>query len=137
MTWSIQDGQVQMIPNTGYRPGTAIAINVNTGMIGQPIQTEGGILVRCLMNPNIKIGSLIQIDNASIQQDLFGGKLLNAPGRLEELKGFKPKLSADGFYRVYVNEIVGDTHGDPWDNEITCLAIDRSSSPDQSVKAPA
>lgn len=137
MTWSIQDGQVQMIPNTGYRPGEAVVLNSNTGMIGLPVQTEGGVLVKCLLNPNIKIGSLLQIDNASIQRDLYGGKLLNAPGRLEDLQGFKPKITDDGFYRVYVNEFEGDTHGQPWYNDITCLAIDRSSAPGQSVKAPA
>lgn len=137
MTWSIQNGQVQMIPNTGYRPGTAVVLNANTGMIGLPVQTEGGILVKCLLNPNIKIGSLLQIDNQSIQRDLFGGKLLNAPGRLEELQGIKPKITDDGFYRVYVNEFEGDTHGQPWYNEITCLAVDKSSPEAQSVKNPA
>lgn len=137
MTWSIQNGQVQMIPNTGYRPGTAVVLNANTGMIGLPVQTEGGIQVRCLLNPNIKIGSLLQINNASIQRDLFGGKLLNAPGRLEELQGFKPKVTDDGFYRVYVNEFEGDTHGQPWYNDITCLAIDRTSPQALSVKSPA
>jgi len=137
MTWSIQNGQIQMIPNTGYRPGTAVVLNSNTGMIGLPVQTEGGILVKCLLNPNIKIGSLLQINNASIQRDLIGGKLLNAPGRLEELSGFRPKVTDDGFYRVYVNEFEGDTRGTPWYNDITCLAVDRSAPADKSVKAPA
>lgn len=133
MTWSIQNGELQMIPNTGYRPGTAVVLNANTGMIGLPVQTEGGISVKCLLNPNIKIGSLLQIDNASIQRDLYGGLLLRAPGRLEELQGYKPKLTADGFYRVYVAEFEGDTRGQPWYCDITCLAIDRSAPADRSV----
>lgn len=137
MTWSIQNGQLQMIPNTGYRPGTAVVLNSNTGMIGLPQQTEGGILVRCLLNPNIKIGCLLQINNASIQKDLLGGQLLNAPGRLENLQGFRPKTTDDGFYRVYVSEFEGDTRGEPWYCNITCLAVDQSAPASQSVKAPA
>lgn len=137
MTWSIQNGQLQMIPNTGYRSGTAVVLNSNTGMVGLPQQTEGGILVKCLLNPNIKIGCLVQIDNASIQKDLLGGQLLNAPGRLEDLQGFRPKTTADGFYRVYVSEFEGDTRGQPWYTDITCLAVDKSASVDQSVKAPS
>jgi baseplate hub protein gp41 len=137
MTWSIQNGQVQMIPTTGFRPGTAVVLNSNTGMIGLPVQTEGGILVKCLLNPNIKIGCLLQIDNKSIQGNLLGGKLLNAPGRLENLQGFQPKITDDGFYRVYVNEFEGDTRGLPWWNNITCLAVDRSAPAAISVKAPA
>lgn len=137
MTWSIQNGQVQMIPNTGYKPGTAVVLNSNTGMIGLPEQTEGGILVRSLLNPNIKIGCLLQIDNASIQQDLFGGKFLNAPGRLENLKGVKPKITSDGFYKTYVAEFEGDTRGEPWYCDMTCLAVDKSAPANSSVKAPA
>jgi hypothetical protein len=137
MTWSIQNGQVQMIPNTGYRPGTAVVLNSDTGMIGMPRQTAGGVLVDCLLNPNIKIGCLLQIDNASIQRDLLGGQLLNAPGRLENMQGFLPKITADGYYRVYVNEFEGDTRGRGWYNHITCLAVDKSASAGNSVQAPA
>jgi hypothetical protein len=137
MTWSIQNGQVQMIPNTGFRPGTAVVLNSDTGMIGMPRQTAGGILVDCLLNPNIKIGCLLQIDNKSIQRDLLGGQLLNAPGRLENLQGFQPKITADGFYRTYVNEFDGDTRGQAWYNHITCLAVDKSAPAASSVQAPA
>jgi len=49
-TWSIQNGQVQLVPLTSYIPGTAVVMNANTGMIGLPEQTEDGIKVKALLN---------------------------------------------------------------------------------------
>jgi hypothetical protein len=138
--WSIQNGQLQMVSQTGYRPGTAIVLNSNTGMIGLPQQTQGGIDVTCLLNPNIKIAGLVQIDNGSIQRSLVGGVLLRAPataenptGRADNLPGFLPKLTSDGFYMVMVCEHEGDTRGQPWYSKLTCLAVDKSSPADKSV----
>jgi len=134
-SWSIQNGEVQIVKDTGYVPGEAVVINATSGMIGLPEQTEGGIYVRVLLNPNIKIGTLVQIDNSSIQRAFLGGVLLNAPGRLENLPGFLPKVTDDGFYKVYVNETVGDTRDTPFYSSLTCLAVDRSTSPGTSVQA--
>jgi hypothetical protein len=130
--WSIQNGKLQMIPTTGYLPGTAVVLNSNTGMIGLPEQTEGGIEVKCLLNPNIKIAGLLQINNASIQQSLLGGKILRQPGRTNTT-GFLPTLSNDGLYMVLVCEHEGDMRGQPWDSKLTCLGVDRTSPPSRSV----
>jgi hypothetical protein len=139
--WSIQNGQLQMVSQTGYRPGTAVVLNSSTGMIGMPQQTQGGIDVTCLLNPNIKIAGLVQIDNASIQRSLVGGLALRAPataenptGRTDNLPGFLPKLTNDGFYMVLVCEHEGDTRGQPWYSKLTCLGVDQSSPADNSVK---
>ncbi|MGC8011077.1 hypothetical protein ACP3WR_24425, partial [Salmonella enterica] len=37
--WSIQDGKVQLVPETSYRPGLIPVITSETGMIGLPEQT--------------------------------------------------------------------------------------------------
>lgn len=137
MNWSIQNGQVVMIPKTGFRPGTAVVLTSDTGLIGLPQQTAGGILAKCLLNPNIKIGALVQINNKSIQQNLLSGELLNSPNASQAFAAFQPKITADGFYKVYVNEFSGDTRGQDWYNDITCLAVDMSAPAATSVKAPA
>jgi hypothetical protein len=62
--WSIQNGVLTLVPITGYLPGQAVQINSATGMIGTPEQTEGGIMIRCYLNPFINIGQLVQINNA-------------------------------------------------------------------------
>ena len=46
--WSIQNGVVTLVPNTGYLPGQAVEINSATGMIGAPEQTDNGIVVAYL-----------------------------------------------------------------------------------------
>jgi len=134
-TWSIQNGQVQMVPLTSYIPGEAVVLNSNTGMIGLPEQTEDGIKTRMLINPRIKIGGLVQIDNKSIQRAFLGGSNLFATGRLETLPGLLPKVTDDGFYRVYVCEFTGDTRGLEWYADLICLAIDRSAPAVNSVQA--
>lgn len=139
-SWSIQNGKLTMIPLTSYKPGPPVVLNSTTGMIGLPEQTEGGITVRALLNPNIQIGALVQINNASIQRAFIGGNYLFAEGRLEALakdQKLLPSVTADGFYRVYVAEFHGDTRDTPWYVDLTCLAVDRSAPADDSVKAAA
>jgi hypothetical protein len=134
-TWSIQNGQVQLTPLTSFVPGDAVVLTSNSGMVGLPEQTEDGIKVKALLNPQIKIGRLLQINNKSIQGAFLGGQNLFAQGRLENLPGLLPKVTWDGFYRVYVSEFEGDTRGQPWYSNLICLAIDSSAPAATSVLA--
>jgi hypothetical protein len=136
LRWSIQRGQLVLVPMTGYVPGQAVVLNKFTGLIGVPEVTPGGICVRALLNPQIRVGSLIQLNSNDITGALLGGNLLYTPGRLESLPGLLPKvINDDGFYRVLVSEYVGDTRGEPWYSELTCLAIDKTAPADQAAKA--
>jgi hypothetical protein len=65
-TWSIQNGKVVIIPLTGYLPGEAVVLSAQTGLIGIPEATVDGIRLRCLLNPLIRIGTRVKIDNAAI-----------------------------------------------------------------------
>ena len=124
------------MPLTGYVPGTAIVLNAATGMVGFPQQTPGGITVRSLLNPKIKIGGLVQIDNKAINQGVSsaaGANLYPASGRLEALPGYLAKISSDGFYKVLVQEYSGDTRGQEWYSDLTCLAVDMSAPVGQQV----
>jgi hypothetical protein len=67
-SWSIQNGQLVLIEETGYLSDEALVINAGTGMIGVPETTQAGIEVTVLLNPLIKIGTRVQLDNASINQ---------------------------------------------------------------------
>lgn len=118
VSWSINNGKIVMLKPTGYLPGTAVVLTSTTGMIGQPEQTEDGIHVTCLLNPQIKVGGLIQLNNASIQM------AARQPGYNADLAfNTLPPLSNDGFYRVYVQNFEGDNRAnDPWFSELTCLA---------------
>ncbi|AYQ38339.1 hypothetical protein CVS37_09650 [Burkholderia lata] len=120
--WSIQDGQLQIVPETSYAPGEIPVINAKSGMVGMPEQTANGITVRMLLNPGVKIGRLIQLDNSSIQRYEFSLNFTeDASNRNTALQN---KIAGDGFYYVMSNEFWGDTRGNDWYNEIICLAVD-------------
>jgi len=125
--WSIQDGKVVLVPETSYKPGDIPVVTAATGMVGLPEQTQNGIRVKMLLNPNVKISQLIHLDNASIQRFEFS---LNVGQQAEmERVGLQNKLQDDGFYYVMVAEHTGDTRGNDWYTEVICLAADVTSIP--------
>jgi hypothetical protein len=126
-TWSIQDGKVVFIPLNKYIPGDVVKINSLTGMIGIPELTDQGVSVRTLLNPNVKIGYLIQLDNKTVNQ-LFQQNADN-PIPYNQYTGIQrlASVSADGLYRVYAAEHTGDTRGQPWYTDIVCLAVNKAT----------
>lgn len=114
--WSIQDGAVQMVPKKGYLPGEAVLLTSETGLIGAPEQTQDGITVRALLNPRLKIGGRIKLDNASI-------KRAETPLKAAAGQGVA-RIDADGFYRILKVEFSGDTRGNDWYADMTCIGID-------------
>lgn len=129
--WSIQNGKVIAIPLTGYLPGQAVVLNSKSGLIGVPEATEDGIRVKCLLNPMIKVGGRIQINNADINSTTVKEQGFPQYTSLN----FFASVTNDGFYRVLVCSYEGDTRGQPWWADLTCLAVDSSAPVDDSVKA--
>jgi hypothetical protein len=130
MTWSIQDGSLNMILQTSYRPGDAVVLTSATGLIGFPEQTQNGIHVKCLLNPAIKIGGLIKIDNASVQRYNFD---LSMTG--DKTNFMIPELSADGLYKVLFVNHAGDTRGNDFYSNITCLSINPTIAPTAEIQS--
>jgi hypothetical protein len=121
--WSIQNGTLTLIPNDGFLPGAPVVMNSSTGMIGSPEATENGIMVRCYINPLIKIGGAVHIDNKLISQ-----AVVHDMGQIAWGSQYYPATtSADGTYRVLVIDHSGDTRGNEWETELTCLNINVSS----------
>jgi len=122
-TWSIQNGQLQMISTDSYKPGAVVEINTGSGMIGVPELTEQGVSIRCLVNPKIVVGGLIKINNAELNQIIQANpndpRVFNSVAAIQHLAS----LSADGLYRVYVIEHSGDTRGVEWYSDLICLAV--------------
>lgn len=117
-SWSIQDGVLQIVEQAGYLPGEAVVLTSHSGLIGVPEQCQDGIKVRCLLNPRLRVGGRIQLDNASIQ----GAKIdvLGLPSVL-------PSLDADGIYRVLSIDYRGDTRGNDWHADMVCIGLDDAS----------
>lgn len=129
MTWSIQNGKIQLIPLDGYKPGEIPDITALSGLIGQPEQTGAGITFKHLLNPRFSVGQAIRIDNKSINQ-VIAQKDRELPVAYNSLTQALSlaKVSTDGLYRLLVAEHEGDTRGQAWYTHCTALAIDASSN---------
>lgn len=127
-SWSIQDEKVTFVSKKAYLPGERVILTSKTGMIGTPQQTNEGVNVKCLLNPLVKIGGRIQIDNKSIQQYKINLSIPNSPANIPA------PLSADGVYYVLVAEHQGDTRGIEWYTTMVCLNVDVTTNPVNSVQ---
>lgn len=134
--WSIQNGKYQMITRTAYLPGTSVVLNSKSGMLNVPQQTEQGVEVQCLLNPLIVIGSIVKIDNASINQTVNQSGAPIAYDSYTDIQ-LLADVSADGNYRAYVVEHSGDTRGEDWTTHVVGLAIDLSAPVASAVPAGA
>ena len=138
--WSIQNGEVVVTDNTGYRTGTTVQINSASGLIGIPEQTDQGIRVTCLLNSKIRIGGRVELNNREIAQTMQQNPD-SAPIAYNQWAGFQylAAVSGDpegnGAYRAFVVEHEGDTRGHQWYTTLICLAINESAAANVSVGA--
>lgn len=127
-SWSVQDGKLQVVKLTGVLPNQAVVLNSKTGLVGTPEQTNDGIQARCLLNPSLKIGGKVQINESDVAQ-----------ARLEDTNKDDPvnkpvAIEKDGFYRLLVVEHSGDTRGNDWYSDLVCLGVDATQPVGQQVK---
>lgn len=115
---SIQDGRLQVVKNDGVLPHQAILLTSKTGLIETPEINNEGIKAKCLLNPQLKIGGKVKIDESSIAE----AKLPDTSKNNQANKA--PSLDADGFYKVLAIDYTGDTHGNAWYCDFVCIGID-------------
>lgn len=117
-SWTIRDQKLEIVKNDKAMDGQAFVLNSTTGMIGMPVQTTGGIQVRMLLNPRVRPGTRLKIDQASIQQATMA-----VPDTVGVTQNFLlPSIASDGFYKVLYVEHSGDTHGVPWYTDCACVS---------------
>lgn len=117
-SWTIRDQKLEIVKNDKAMDGQAFVLNSQSGMIGMPVQTTGGIQVRMLLNPKVRPGTRLKIDQASIQQATQA-----VPDTIGVTQNFLlPSIASDGFYKVLYVEHSGDTHGVPWYTDCACVA---------------
>ncbi|MGH1571388.1 phage protein [Methylobacterium sp. P31] len=123
-TWHIQGNRFYLLKRDTTLPGSVVVLNSDTGMVGLPEQTLDGVIVRCLLNPRIYPGTKLQINESSIQRAAFSPSTeKSAQANNELLKdGAILGLAADGVYKAWRVEHVGDTRGQPWYTEIVCTS---------------
>lgn len=124
--WNLNDGVLNFIPYDSYIPGPIPVIGPTTGLIGVPEQTQNGVLVRTLLNPNVKVGSLFRLDG-TVNQQRIGLDVLSTLSNQNLAQG--AKVSASGLYYSLYSEHSGDTRAEPWFTDVTCLAADATKVP--------
>lgn len=99
----IEDNKLQVIKTTDeYKQADVIVITPENGMIGTPQQVELGVSVRCLLDPRIKLNSVVKIDNTMIRQTKM------------QIGQARTQLDENGTYRVVKISHVGDTRDNDW-----------------------
>jgi len=127
-TWSVQDGKLQVVKQSDFLPGQAVVLNSKTGLIGTPEQTEGGITGRCLLNPKLRVGTRVKIDEKSILTAMLPDtKKGDAVNKM-------PSISRDGMYKLISVEFSGDTFGNDWYCDFVCIDIDETAPAGQQVQ---
>lgn len=117
MTW-IEDGKLNVVKFTDPPSANeAIIITPENGMVGVPQQTNDGVSVKCLMDPRIKLGGLIKIDNSLVRQNKI------AIGQQQTV------LDKDGLYFVQAITHEGDTRGNDWHTTISGVSMGLGKTP--------
>lgn len=109
-TFYLEDGKVNLITAQDYPPNEIVDLTPESGLIGTPMQTDFGMSFKCLLNPRLKINSLVRINSSLIQAQTFQF-------------GQVPRgLDASGIYRIIGMRHNGDTRGDSWYTECECVS---------------
>ena len=117
--WSIQDGALQILKTSSVLPNQAIVLNSKTGLVGGAEQSTKGVKAKCLLNPNIKVGQKVQINENDVALAKISSKKSN-----KNPENKPAPLTHDGVYKVIAVEHKGDTRGNDWFTEILCVTLD-------------
>lgn len=99
----IEEDQLKFMSFNEELPKTMHSVNVATGMIGSPIQSNEYLTVKVLMNSSIRLGDYIHIDNSKV-----------AIQQMRDIKDITYLLDFDGIYKVVGMTYEGDSRGNAW-----------------------
>lgn len=120
-SWSIQDGELQIVPAIETLPDEAVLITSETGMIGAAEAEEDGVKVTCLMNPALKVNAKIMLDNTAIKEASVDAKTRASSVETEGPEDVR--VSPDGIYKILELRHNGSTHALEWYTTATCVAL--------------
>jgi len=130
--WSIQNDVLHMMPKDGsYIEGGTIVLNSQTGLIGMPSETEGGIVFRALLNPRLAVNKTVQINQASIQKAELDYSLTDSA--VNQRKNIEQLGTGDGTYRILAIDWTGDTRGQEWYADCICIGATTGITPDSQI----
>lgn len=110
--WMVENDAMKIIKK-GFAMPVKATISATTGMIGSPVVTDTEVGIRCALNPKLKLGDSIKLESMAPRfefSDVFFYKV--------------PRTIGEGLYKIYSLAVIGDSHGDPWETQISCLRLD-------------
>ncbi len=127
LQWGYTEDGVVAMPTGGRLPGKAIVLTGKTGLEGRPTMTVGGLNVKARLNPALKLGACVLIDNSGIQSsvhDTTMGADLNT-----NFASDGAMLDSNGLYKILSREHSGDTHGNEWTTALVCEGVNAAITP--------
>ena len=94
--WQIERGRLVLLPQDEATTRRSVLLTSDTGLVGVPQRTKDGIKLKMLLNPKIRIRSIVRVESREIT----------------------------GFYMVRSYKHTADTHEDAWYTEAEATRID-------------
>lgn len=103
----VEDGELSVTKLIDVSEDEALVLSPETGLVGTPEQIQHGVSFKCLMNPNIKLKTFVQLKNVTANE-ATASPGSNAPGPLDD----------EWIYQAEQVTHRGDTRGETWYTEV-------------------
>jgi hypothetical protein len=97
-----------------------LTLTPESGLVGTPKYSDNGIIIKMLLDPRVKVRSMIKIDNALIQRQLLS--IDTSMSGKNNQQNQKNVFDEDGEYEVLSVTHSGDTWGDDWSTEVVGIS---------------
>lgn len=122
--WMVENGAIKIIKREFAMTDQVYVISSGTGMIGSPVVTDTEVGIRYTLNPKIKLGDTIKLESMAPRFEFSGAFFYNIPRTIGE-----------GYYKVNSLVFAGDSHGDQWESQISCLRLSAAAQAGISERA--
>lgn len=122
--WMVENTTLKIIKRGFAMPNEVYKISSDTGMKGSPVVSDTEVGIRYALNPKLKLGDTIQLESMAPQFEFSGAFFYEVPRTIGE-----------GFYKINSLVFLGDSHGDLWESQISCLRLDTMAQSGISERA--
>ena len=122
--WMVENGAIKIIKKDFALPNQVYVISAGTGMIGSPVVSDTEVGIRYALNPKIKLGDTIKLESMAPRFEFSGAFFYDIPRTIGE-----------GFYKVNSLVFAGDSHGDQWEVQLSCLRLNAAAQAGISERA--
>ncbi|MGN8278164.1 baseplate hub protein [Pseudomonas sp. SMN5] len=122
--WMVENGAIKIIKRDFALDNQIYVISAGTGMIGSPVVSDTEVGIRYTLNPKIKLGDTIKLESMAPRFEFSGAFFYDVPRTIGE-----------GYYKVNSLVFAGDSHGDQWESQISCLRLSAAAQAGISQRA--